>query len=103
MRLTDHESFYHYFHMTPQRFDALLGLVGPSITRKATKMRDPVPPGERLAVTLRYLTSGDAMQIIAFSYRLGHSTVAAIIRDTCKELWNVLSETYLRTPTTAEE
>ena len=33
MRLGDHESFYRYFHMTPQRFSHLLSLVGPSITR----------------------------------------------------------------------
>ena len=33
MRLGDHESFYRYFHMTPQRFSHLLSLVGPHIRR----------------------------------------------------------------------
>ena len=31
MKLSDHESFYRYFHMTPQRFSHLLSLVGPSL------------------------------------------------------------------------
>uniref|UniRef100_A0A1X7UB64 Uncharacterized protein n=1 Tax=Amphimedon queenslandica TaxID=400682 RepID=A0A1X7UB64_AMPQE len=67
--------------MTTQHFDALLCLVGPSITQTATKMRDPVLPGERLAITIRYLTTGDAMRTITFSYCKGHSTLAAITRD----------------------
>ena len=68
MRLVDHESFYRYFHMTPQRFDNLLSLVGPLITRQATVMRSPISAGERLAVTIRYLVTGDAMQTISFSF-----------------------------------
>ena len=60
-------------------------------------MRAPVSPGERLAATLRYLTTGDSMQTISFSYHLGHSTMCNIVKDTCRELWNALSGTYLHT------
>lgn len=38
----------------------------------------------------RYLATGDTMRSIAFAFRIGHSTVSAIITDTCKCLWNVL-------------
>ena len=53
-------------------------------------MRSPVSPGERLAVTLRFLATGDSMQTIAFSYRLGHSTVCKIIDDTCEAICGML-------------
>ena len=86
MRLVDHESLYRYFHMTPQRFDCLLCIVGPLISRQTTLMRSPVSAGERLAVTTRYLVTGDSMQTISFSYRLGHSTVCGIIDSTCAAL-----------------
>ena len=36
------------------------------------------------------------MQTIAFSYRLGHSTVCKIIGDTCEAIWNALAVDYLR-------
>ena len=39
MRLSDHESFYKYFHMTPQRFSHLLSIVGPAIQRQDTRLR----------------------------------------------------------------
>ena len=61
MRLGDHESFYKYFHMTPQRYSHLLSLVGPAITRQNTSFRQAISPGERLAITLRYLVTGDSM------------------------------------------
>ena len=103
MRLVDHESYYKYFHMTPTRFDNLLSLVGPLITRQTTIMRAPVSAGERLAVTIRYLVTGDSMQTISFSYRLGHSTVCGIIDDTCSAIWEALSPEYLRTPANSDE
>ena len=35
MHENDHESFYKYFRMTPERFDHLLLLVGPMLTKKS--------------------------------------------------------------------
>ena len=103
MRLSDRDSFYKYFRMTPSRFDHLLSLIGPQITRQHTNFRSPISGAERLAVTLRFLTTGDSMQTIAFSYRMGHSTVCTIIPETCDAIWNALAPEYLRTPSNAEE
>ena len=103
MRLSDHESFYKYFHMTHQRFSHLLSCIGPSIKRQDTRLRDAIPTAERLAITLRYLVTGDSMQTISFSYRVGHSTVSGIIEDTCDALWAVLMPEYMRRPTSEEE
>ena len=99
----DTESFLKYFRMTPSRFDRLLSLIGTALYRKGTVMRSPVSPGERLAVTLRFLATGDSMQTIAFSYRLGHSTVCKIIDDTCEAIWNALAVDYLRPPSSQED
>ena len=60
MRLTDHQSFYRYFHMSPERFAHLLSLVGPAITRQTTSFRQPIHADERLAITLQYLVTGDS-------------------------------------------
>ena len=64
MRENDHESFYKYFRMTPERFDHLLLLVGPMLTKKSL-YREPISAGERLAVTLRFLATGDSHSVIA--------------------------------------
>ena len=50
MRENDHESFYRYFRMTPERFDHLPYLVGPMLIKKSL-YREPISAGEPLAVT----------------------------------------------------
>ena len=77
--------------MSTERFGHLLSLVGPTVTRQTTNFREPISAGERLAITLRYLVTGDSMQTISFSYRVGHSTVCGIIDSTCDALWTGVS------------
>ena len=43
------------------------------------------------------------MQTIAFSYRVGHSSVCTIIEDTCNAIWESLMPMYLKCPSTEEE
>lgn len=46
------------------------------------------------------MATGDSHQTIAFSFRVGRSTVSKIGKDVCQEIWNVLQPNYLPTPTT---
>ena len=56
MRATDREAHFKFLRMSPERFDHLLSLVSPLITKNDTNFRKSITPAERLAVTLR-LTS----------------------------------------------
>jgi hypothetical protein len=47
------QKFFGYFRMSCNNFDKLLFMIRPSITYQNTVMKVPVPPEERLAVTLR--------------------------------------------------
>ena len=87
--------------MTPECFDCLHRLVGPHIQKKTTRLRQPISSKERLALTLRYLATGDSQQTISFSFRIGRTTVCNIIYETCLTIWEVLSKIYLRPPTSS--
>ena len=67
MRLYDHEMFFRYFRMLPGTFETLLRIVAPDIQKTGTKMREPISADQRLVVTLRYLTTGNAHSTIAAS------------------------------------
>lgn len=45
------------------------------------------------------MATGDSHQTIAFSFRAGRSTVSKIIKEVCKDIWNVLQPLYVPTPT----
>ncbi|GIY08398.1 putative nuclease harbi1 [Caerostris extrusa] len=61
--------------MTPAQFDHLLTLVGPIISKNNTNYRDSIQAKDRLALTLRFLASGDLMVSLSYQFRIGRSTV----------------------------
>ena len=77
--------------MSPERFNHLVDLLRPLIT-KEVRCRIPISVEERLAVTLRYLATGNSQRDLAFSFKLGRSTINQIFTEVCISLWDVLSE-----------
>ena len=103
MKLVDGMLFFQQFRMTPGKYESLLRLVGHTI-RKSSVRRDAISPGERLAVTLRYLVTGDGQSTIAASYRSSITSVHRIVKETSDAIWDELqSAGYLRAPGTEDE
>ena len=44
---------------------------------------------KRLAVTLRYLASGDSQQSLGWAHRIGKATISKIIQETANVRWEV--------------
>ena len=53
---------------------------------------------KRLAVTLRYLASGDSQQSFGWAHRIGKTTISKVIKETTNAIWEVLKEVYLKPP-----
>nr|XP_039249583.1 protein ANTAGONIST OF LIKE HETEROCHROMATIN PROTEIN 1-like isoform X3 [Styela clava]XP_039249584.1 protein ANTAGONIST OF LIKE HETEROCHROMATIN PROTEIN 1-like isoform X3 [Styela clava] len=100
LRLQRPAYFKEYFRMSTKEFDKLLGIVGPKIEKLTTTYRRPISAAERLAVTLRFLATGDSYRTIANSYRLGISTVSLIVPDTCRAIWDTLQPMVMQCPST---
>lgn len=54
--------------------------------------------GERLALTLRYLATGDNLHILAYGFRVASSTACIITRNTAIAIYEKLAPTYLVVP-----
>ena len=99
----DEMLFYQQFRMTPQKYEHLLTLVAPRITKSQMK-REAISPGERLSVTLRYLVTGDAQTTIAASYRMSKTSVHRIIKETTRVIWDeLLKAGFLKVPSNEDE
>lgn len=96
LRLYDEEYFFKYFRMSVLQYEELLSMVAPLI-QKSSQKRECIGPNERLCVTMRYLTTGDAQTTVAMNYRISPASVGRIIYETCEALWQVLSP-YLQCP-----
>ena len=89
--------------MTPGRMEHLFNLVAPRITKLSTNYRQPIPPQQRLSLTLRHLATGESHISLSLQYRIGRQTVSKIIPETCKAIYDVLAPTYVNTPTSSDE
>ncbi|CAK1592530.1 unnamed protein product [Parnassius mnemosyne] len=91
--------FFNYFRMSIKSFDDLLHVIKVDITGDSTILRDSISAEEKLVITLRYLGSGCKFVDLHYSYRLGISTIAEIIREVCHFIWVVLKDMCLPQPT----
>ncbi|CAH1995266.1 unnamed protein product [Acanthoscelides obtectus] len=98
----DEQRFYVYFRMTPQCFDEILNLVKDEIRKSDTNYREAISPEERLAITLRFLATGDTFYTIGHSFRLGFTTVSAIVTEVCEAICRHMEHIYVFTRTNRE-
>ncbi|XP_075737720.1 uncharacterized protein LOC119172682 [Rhipicephalus microplus] len=102
MKNGDESLFYTFYRMSPATFDVLHSLVKEKLTKDQCPSREPISSGERLALTLRYLSSGMLVRDAAMAFRVGIETARRIIHKTCTVLWEVLAPEYMKTPTEEE-
>ena len=75
------------------KFLQLADMLSESIKKQDTPMRMAISPRERLALTLRFLASGES-----FQSRIGKATVGEIIIEVCEAIYHALKTEYLQTP-----
>nr|XP_054928897.1 uncharacterized protein LOC129385793 [Dermacentor andersoni] len=95
MKNGDDSLFFKFYRMSPETFDALHDMVRDRLTKEWV-CREPISSGERLALTLRYLSSGMLVRDAAMAFRVGLETARKAIHLTCNVLWEVLSPVYMK-------
>lgn len=88
--------YRNFLRMNGDQFDHLLGLVSPYIQKKDTNMRRSISAGERLALTLRYLATGEHFRSLQILFRIEVSTISKIIPEVLDAIYTVLVGEYLQ-------
>ncbi|XP_018358394.1 PREDICTED: uncharacterized protein LOC108758103 [Trachymyrmex cornetzi] len=79
--------------MWPHMFNELLTRVRPFLEKSGP--RRPHSVQLKLALTLSFLAHGDSVNSKAWEFRIGRSTVYAIIHEVCRALWQALQPIVL--------
>ena len=74
------------FRMTKETFKYVCQQVGPMLFKQETNRRKAISVEIRVAIAITRLASGSSLYIVADSYRVGISTVHAIVLDFCHAL-----------------
>jgi hypothetical protein len=75
--------FRNFTMMTASDFELLPHLIGPSIKKQDTNMREAIPISMRLAVTLHFLATGDSYHTLIHIFRISVPAISTIIPEVC--------------------
>ena len=100
---TDIPGFTNYMRMTPEFFEMIKTRLEPHLARQATNYRAPISVGEKLALTIRYLVTGESYTSLSCQFRVGRSTISKFLPEVCRAIQDEFTREYLRCPTTPDE
>lgn len=98
LALEDSGCFREFMRMPYAKFSELANVVSQSIRKQNTTMRMAIPARERLALTLRFLVTGESFQSLSFQFRIGKTTVGDVVQEVCEAIYYALAEEFLQTP-----
>lgn len=96
------EYFRSQLKMDRNTFQALVGILGPWLTRQNTRFRDCIPPEKVLALGLYRLAHGHPYRFIGPVFNVGKSTVIEAVQDVVGALFELKDE-YIHFPETVAE
>ena len=99
---TDIPGFTNYMRMTPEFFEMIKTRLEPHLARQATNYRAPISVGEKLALIIRYLATGESYTSLSRQFRVGRSTISKFLPEVCRAIQNEFTREYLRCPTTPD-
>ena len=100
---TDIPGFTNYMRMTPEFFEMIKTRLEPHLARQATNYRAPISVGEKLALTIRYLATGESYTSLSCQFRVGRSTISKFLPEVCRAIQDEFTREYLKCPTTPDE
>jgi len=84
--------FQNFFRMKSSDFNILLDLIAPKIKKEDTPFRKAISAKERLAVTLRFLATGDSYHSLSYLFKISKQLISTIIPNVCDAIVSVLQD-----------
>ena len=99
----DQEGFRNFQRIDLEIFRELLTRVGSRIEKQDTFMRKALSAGLRLAITLRFLATGDSYKSLEYNFRVTKNSICRIVPETCEAIVAELAPEVCRLPPTPAE
>ncbi|XP_017469447.1 PREDICTED: uncharacterized protein LOC108361357 isoform X2 [Rhagoletis zephyria] len=96
----DGTDFNNFCRMSIDQFNEVHSLVDTKIKKSDTRMRCAITTIVRLAITLRYLATGDSFRSLEFLSHISRKTISKFLPEVLEALTEALQEEYLKFPHT---
>lgn len=96
-------AFHNFTRMSPDLFNFILERIRAQITKKDTNYRKALIPALKLAITLRYMATGDSYKSLSYSFRVAHNTICLFIPEVSQAIIDNLSDEFMELPRTPDK
>lgn len=86
----DTAAYRNIMRMSKEKFQELLLMVEPLITKEDTCMRAAISARTKLEITLRFLASGDSYHSLMYLFRVPSNTISLFIPEVLRAIYTVL-------------
>lgn len=97
-----HGDFANYMRMEPAMFHEILLRLTPRLTKQDTNFRRALEPGLKLAITLRFLATGNSYHSLAYSFRVPHNTISMFLGEVCEAIVAEYGDEVVSLPTSED-
>jgi len=84
--------FKNFTRMSKTNFYTLLGIVEPMIAKQNTRFRESVPAEMKLAITLRYLATGDSFMSLTYLFKVSKQFISSMLPGVLKAIIESLQD-----------
>lgn len=67
-----------------------------------SRQREPLDPGLKVAITLRFLATGESYHSLAFSFRVAHNSISLFVPKVCQAIVDEYEDEVFQTPSTPD-
>ena len=96
LAVEDTAAFKEFMRMNYEQFKELVCYIEQKIAKQPTQMRKPVSAAKRVALTVRFLATGETFCSLYFQFRISRKAVSYIIIEVCEAIFAVLGPLYLK-------
>ncbi|XP_065356336.1 uncharacterized protein LOC135950730 [Calliphora vicina] len=101
--LWDSKDYKNFCRLNVESFEVLLGQVHHKIKKQNTVMRTSISSRIRLAITLRFLATGDSYRSLEYLSRVSRKTISKFVPEVLEAIVEALRHDHLKTPSTQQE
>ena len=99
----DIEYFKYLVRMEPEMFYEILARITHRITKQDTNFKRALEPGLKLAITLRFLATGEAYKSLGTTFRVGYNTISLFVPEVCEAIIQEYLQEVVVLPTTEDQ